>query len=118
MERITVICKDDKGFRNIKNGEEYKVENSTRDFYYIRNERGVLKRYGKNRFAIKEEKPKKKTTVIEKKIEEPIPKTVICKVPSLNKLAYNKKYTVKKATDTHFELEGVDGIFVKSRFSY
>lgn len=87
-----IKCIDSKGFNFISNDTIYPIIKETRDFYYITNNSGMNKKYGKKRFelvenpAVVEEKPKPKP--VRKKT------TVLCMIPSYNKLLYKKEYTV------------------------
>ena len=95
MKQIT--CIDNEKFNFITVGKKYNIEKETRDFYYIINDSGLRKRYGKSRFSVDEEKTKPAKKVAKKeKIAEPMAKCVFVKPGLTYKKAY--KYTESKDT--------------------
>jgi hypothetical protein len=113
---MTVTCINNEGFSLITKGKSYPVINESRDFYYIINNNGIEKRYGKNRFTLdkgslpKEEKapPVKKEKV----------KIVICKFAKPGVIEYNNEYTVKRETADHYivNVDGTEYEVLKTRF--
>ena len=95
MEQF-VICIDPSGFKFLTVKKKYKVHSSTRDFVYIANDTGSVKRYGKNRFQ-PIDNIKKEEVIVKKQKDNK--KKVICKIPTAGKLTYNKVYEVLNSTE-------------------
>jgi len=119
-----IKCINAEGFSLITLNKVYDVVSESRDYYYIKNDGNVEKRYGKSRFKeventnskaeIKQEAPKTKPKTEEK------PKGVICKFGKGSLLIYNKVYYPKGLTADkgHYiiEINGKDETFVVGRF--
>ena len=92
MKKAKVI--DNSGFNYISLGTVYNIEKETRDYYYITNDVGIVKRYGRARFEDVEEKP-----VVKKvKKEKPVVEVLTCKFPKYNVLSFNQKYEVLRSS--------------------
>ena len=81
-----IICKNTGGFISITIDRKYKIERMTRDFYYISNDIGVIKRYGKKYFKVSS-----------KEIKKPVSKKemAVCIFPVLTELSFKKAYSFK-----------------------
>jgi hypothetical protein len=102
-------CVNNEGFSFITIGKVYEIVSESRDYIVVKNDRGISKRYGKNRFniiqeasvAVVQEKPMKK-----EKVEAQ--KTVVCKIPS-HLLEFDKKYKVIKEDEDNYLVKAKDG---------
>jgi hypothetical protein len=121
MEKIK--CINAEGFSLITLNKVYEVVNSSRDYYYIKNDANIEKRYGRSRFELVT-KPTKIEEVVKPvpkpKVEQPKPKGLICKFGKGTQLLYNKVYYPKGITDdnSHYiiEVNGKDEKFTVGRF--
>lgn len=117
-----VKCINPEGFVFLSINKEYEVVEESRDYYYIRNNNNVIKRYGKSRFE-EVGLPTQKDPVVPK-----IPKVkkekgvkvhnVICKIATLN-LTFDKKYEVISETERHYCIMSDNNkqeSFLKARF--
>lgn len=115
---MKVKCISNGGFSFIKVDTEYELLRSTRDYYYIVNESGNPKRYGKSYFIPVEEKEK----VVKKPAppkEKPPVRVVACVFPKVGILTFGKEYSIIKETPDHFIVHGdnnADVEVLKTRF--
>lgn len=122
---MKVKCINPEGFAFLSKNKIYDIVEESRDYYYIRNNSNIIKRYGKSRFELIKEvvlekiqteaKPK---YVPKAKKEEPKLSLVVCKLATTN-LSFDKKYQVISETARHYEIKGDDGevsLFLKQRF--
>lgn len=81
-----VVCINANKFKSITQGISYDLSRESRDFYYIRNNLGVVQRYGKKYF---EETPKASVKRVPKK------EVAMCVYPVLSELTFKQAYDFK-----------------------
>jgi len=113
-----IKCINNEGFSLITVGKKYEIKNESRDFYYIINDAGVEKRYGKGRFEVVKEKEKKEPEPKPEKVVKP--KGVVCVFPKGSEFRYKQTYYPMgvSADDSKyvFEIGGEKHEVLKSRF--
>lgn len=115
-----VICVDNSGFNLISLNKIYEVISSTRDYYFIKNDANVEKRYGKARFQIVKEEIKTEEPAIDTPKTTKKANGVICVFAKGDVVKYNHRYYPKGETPDGskyvIEINGKDEELLKSRF--